>query len=143
MVGVDERVAETVVFIRELDGGGVKHNALLHAVPLGEGAGGDVADDDLEGDDGDLLDEGLPVGKLPHEVGGHALLLQQRHQVVGHPVVDDAFSGDSAPFFAVKGGGVVLVFDDQQFGVVGAKDHLGLAFVQLLQLLHSNTSMIN
>ena len=76
-------------------------------------------------------------------MGGHSLLLQQRHQVVGHPVVDDALSGDGPSFFAVKRGGVVLVFDDQQVRVVGAKDHLGLAFVQLLQLLHSDTSMMN
>ena len=37
---------------------------------LGKAPGGDVADDDLQGDDLDLLHHGLPVVQLLHEVGG-------------------------------------------------------------------------
>ena len=36
VVGVDEGIAQVVVLIGELDGGLVEHDALLHAIALGE-----------------------------------------------------------------------------------------------------------
>ena len=132
MVLVEQGIAQLVVFIGELDGGRVEYDALLHAVPLGEGAGGDVADDDLQGDDGDLLHQGLPVAELLHEVGGDALGLQTAHEVVGHAVVDGALTGDGALFQAVERGGVVLVGHDEQLGIVGAEHLFGLALIDLL-----------
>ena len=105
----------------------------LHAEALGEGAGGDVADDDLQGDDGDLFHGGLPVAELLHIVGGHALLLQAAHQVVGHAVVDGALAGDGALLEAVEGSGVILVGDDDHIGVAGGVNLLGLALIELLR----------
>ena len=105
---------------------------------LGEGAGGDVADDDLQGHNGNLFHDGLPLVDLLDVVGGNALLFQVGHQAVGHLVVDDALALDGAFFQAVEGGGVVLVLHDQLLGIRGGEDLFGLAFVQLLQLLHDS-----
>ena len=55
-----------------------------------------------------------------------------------HFVVDDSLAGDGALFQAVEGGGVVLIGDDDHVGVVGGKDLLGLALVQLLQFLKAH-----
>ena len=101
-------------------------------------AGGDVADNDLQRHDGDLLYGGLAVVELLHVVGGHALLLQAAHQVVGHAVVDGAFAGDGALFQAVEGGGVVLVGDDDNLRVAGGVDLLGLALIELLLFLKTH-----
>ena len=136
VVLVQQGVPQIVVFIGELDGGRVEDDALLHAVALGEGPGGDVADNDLQGDDGDFFDHGFPLAALLHEVGGDPGLFKPCHEAVGHLVVDNAFARDGAFFQAVEGGGVVLVVHDVQVRVVGFEDLLGLAFVELLQLLH-------
>ena len=138
MILVEERVAQLVVFIGEFNGGLLEHNAFLHAVVLGKGTGGDVADNDLQRHDGDLLYGGLAVVELLHVVGGHALLLQAAHQVVGHAVVDGALAGDGALFQAVEGGGVVLVGDDDNLRVAGGVDLLGLALIELLLFLKTH-----
>ena len=130
MGGVQKGVVQRVAFVGELDGGLVEDDALLHAVALGEGPGGDVADDDLQGNDGDLFHHGLPLAELPDEVGGDAGCLQLGHEAVGHLVVDDALAGDGALLGAVEGGGVVLVVHDDQSGVVGGVDLFGLALIE-------------
>ena len=103
---------------------------------LGEGTGGDIADDYFQRNDGNLLDDGFPLIDFFDEVGGYALLFQVGHQPVGHLVVDNALALDGALFQAVEGGGVVLVLDNQLFGIVGGEDLLGLALIQLVQLFH-------
>ena len=138
MITVQQGVTQLVVLIGELDGGLIEDNALLHAVVLGEGAGGDITDNDLQRDDGDLLDDGLALVDLLNKMGGNTLLLQVSHQAVGHLVVDDALAVDGALLQAVECGGVVLVGNDELLGVLGGEDLLGLAFVQLLQLLHDS-----
>ena len=67
-------------------------------------------------------------------MGGNPRLLQLSHEEVGHLVVDGPLAGDGALFQAVKGGGVVLVGDDDQVGVVRGEDLLGFALVELLCL---------
>ena len=69
-------------------------------------------------------------------MGGYAGLLQLLHQEVGHLVVDGTLAGDGALLQAVKGGGIVLIGDDDHVGVLGGIDLLGLALVQLLDFLH-------
>ena len=94
--------------------------------------GGDIADDDLQGHDGDLLHQGLPLGELLDKVGGDTGLFHLIHQTVGHLVVDNALARDGALFQAVQGGGVVLVVHNDQLGIVSGVNLLGLAFVNLL-----------
>src|SRR5699024_1915384 len=140
VVGVYERVAQRVVLVGKLDGGRVEDDALRHAVALGKAARGDVADDDLKRDDGDLLHQGLPVRELLYIVRRHAVLLQHAHEAVGQAVVYDALAQDGAALFAVEGGGVVLVGDDAQGGVVRGVDLFGLALVELFELFHVSSS---
>ena len=139
MVIVHQGVAQVVVLIGQLEGGLVKDDALLHAVPLGEGAGGDVAHDDFQGDDGHLLHQGLPVVELFDQMGGDALLLQPGHEQVAHLVVDDALARDGTLFQAVEGGSVVLIGDDQLLGVVSGVDLLGLALVEQFLFFHGSS----
>ena len=136
MIGIEQRIAQLVIFIGELNGGLLEHNAFLHAVVLGEGTGSDVADDDFQRNDGDLLHQRLPLGQLLDKVGGNALLFKISHQAVAHLVVDDALACDGALFQPVEGGGVVLVIHDQEFGIVGGENLFGLALIQLLQFFH-------
>ena len=136
MVAVDQGIAQLVILIRKLYGRRVKNDALLHAVALGEGTGGNVADDDLQGNDGDLLHQRLPFAQLLNEVGGYAGLLQLGHKAVAHLVVDDALARDGAFFQAVKGRGVVLVVDDKKCGIIGFEYFLCFALIELFQLLH-------
>ena len=127
---------QIVILIREFNGRLGKDDALLHAVPLGKGAGRDVADDDLQGHDADLAYHRLPVIQLLYEVGGHALLLQKLHQIIGHPVVDGALPGNGALFQAVQCGGVVLIGHDHIGGILCGKHLFGLALIELGCLLH-------
>ena len=136
MVAVEQGIAQLVILIRKLYGRRVKNDALLHAVALGEGAGGNVADDDLQGNDGDLLHQGFPLAQLLNEVGRHAGLLQLGHKAVAHLVVDDALARDGALFQAVKGRGIVLVIHNKEFGIVGFEYFLCFALIELFQLLH-------
>ena len=132
MVTVQQRIAQLVILIGELDGGLSENNAFLHAVPLGKGAGRNIADDNLQGNNGDLFHQGLPLAQLLDKVGGDTGCLHLGHQAVGHLVVDDALAHDGALFQTVQSGGVVLVVHNDQFRVVGSIDLLGLAFVNLL-----------
>ena len=136
VIAVQQGISQFVVLVGELDGGSVEYDALLHTVPLGEGPGREVADDNLQRHDGDLLHQGLPLTQLLNEVGGNAGLFDPPHQMVGHLVVDDALARNGALLQAVEGGGVVLVVHDVKFRVVGAEDLLGLSLIELFQLLH-------
>ena len=139
MIVVDHGIAQRIVLVAELQHRALELGSLRQPQALGKGTRGDVADDDLQRHDGNALDNGLAVGDLLDQVGGNAVLLQHLHQVVADLVVDDALGFDGALFQAVERGRIVLVVDDQQFGVVGFKDLLGLAFVELVQFfdLHS------
>ena len=129
MRAVDERVAQRVILIGKLQGGLVKDHPLLHPVALGEGAGGKVAHNDLQGNDGHPLDQGFPRAELPNQVGGDSDLLQTLHKQVGHLVVDDALAADGPFLQTVEGGSVVLVRDDELLRVLGFVDLFGLPFV--------------
>ena len=136
VVIVDHRVAQVVVFVAVFQHGAGHFGAFGQAQALGEGAGGHIADDDLQRHDAHLLHQGLPVGKLPDEVGGDAFCFQHLHQEVAHLVVDDALALDGAFFQAVKGGGIVFVVHDVALGVAGFVNLFGFAFIELFELFH-------
>ena len=140
MIGVHQGIMQIVVLVGELDRGLGEDDALLHAVAGGEVTGGDVADDDLQRDDGYLLDERVALAELFNKVGRDAGLLHLGHQAVGHLVVDDALADDGTLLCAVKGGGVVLVGNDDEVGIFGGVNLLGLAFVELFFLFHDDCS---
>ena len=132
---------EIVVLVGKLDGGLLEHDALLHAVAGGKVTGGNIADNDLQRHDGDLLHHGVPLGKLLDKVGGDPGLFHLRHQAVGHLVVDNALAHNGAFFQAVQRGSVILVGYDHQGGILRCINLLGLSFVQLLFLFHHAFSL--
>ena len=138
VIFVDQGIAQIVVLIGELNGRSVERDAFLHAVALGEGTGGNVPDNDFQRNDGNLLHEGLALAELLHEMGGDAFLFEPLHQQIAHPVVDDALALNGSFFQTVESGGVVLVVDDQQFGIIRAEYLFGLSFVKLLTLNHAS-----
>ena len=138
MVFVDQGIAQIVVFIGELNGRSVEGNAFLHAVALGEGTGGNVPDNDFQRHDGNFLNEGFTLAELLHEMGGDAFLLEPLHQQIAHPVVDNALALNGTLFQAVESGGVVLVVDNQQCGVIRAEYLFGLSFIKLFTLDHAS-----
>jgi len=142
MIGVQQGVAQSVIFIGELDGGVLENNALFHAIVLGKGTGGDIADNDLQRHDRNLLHQGLPGIQLLDEVGGNALLFQHLHEPVAHLVVDNTLTGNGALLQTVEGGGVVLVFYNQKLRVVGLEYFFCFSFVQLLQFFHNVTVLL-
>ena len=135
---------QVVVLVAELQDGGLELGTLGHAHAQGEVAGGDVADDDLQGHDLDLLYKGVAVVDLLHIMGGDALFLQLLHQGIGQLVVHDALVADGALLLAVTGGGIVLVVDHYDLGVAGSENLLGLAFVHLLFnfVIHRKTLLL-
>ena len=139
MIGIQQGIAQRVIFIGELDGGMLENNALFHAVVLGKGTGGDISDNDLQRHNGNLLHQSLAGIQLLDKVGGNALLFQHLHQAVAHLIVDNTLTGNGALFQAVECGGIVLVFHDQKLGIVGLEYFLCLSFVQLLQFFHNVT----
>lgn len=136
VVSVHERVAKLIVFVGELDGRLVEYDALFHAETLRKGTGGNVADDDLQRYNGDLLYQGLTLGELLNKVGRHALLLEQLEHVIAHYVVDNALAGDGTLLLTVECGCIVLVVNDYEICIVGSEYLLSLAFVQLFFLFH-------
>ena len=94
--------------------------------------GGNIADDDLQRNDLDLLHEGVAVVDFLDIMGGDALFFQLLHQSVGQLVVDDTLVADGALLLAVTGGGIVLIVDHDDLGIIGGENLLCLALVQLL-----------
>ena len=133
---IGQRIPKGVVFIGKLDGRRVEDRSFRHAVPLGEGAGGDVADDHLQRNDPDTFDQRLPLGQLFHEMGRDTCPFQPLHQTVAHPVVDDAFAADRPLLQTVECRCIVLIVHDQQLRVVCRVHLLGFAFIYQFFLLH-------
>ena len=59
MVIVDHGIAQLIVLIAELQNGFGHLGALGQSKALGEATSGDIADDHLQGNDGDLPDDGF------------------------------------------------------------------------------------
>ena len=132
MVLVNHRIAQCVVLVAVLQNGAVELGALRQTDAGCKRTCYDIADDNLQRYDGNLLDDGLALGDLLDKVGRDALACQHLHQMVGNTVVDDALAYDGALLHAVECGCVVLVVNDQQLRIIGAVNLLCLAFVKLL-----------
>ena len=136
-IGVDQRIAQLVVFIAELDGGLLERRSLRHSQSLGKASCGHIADDDLKRNDLHLLHGRFPVRKLLNIMSRNPFLLQKLVHTVAHLIVDDAFSNDGSLFLSVERCRVVLVIHDQHVGIIRLKYLLCLAFVELFQFFHS------
>ena len=137
MILIDQGIAQVVILIGEFDGRRVEDDAFLYAVALGEGAGGDVTDDHFQRNDGNFLNEGFPLAEFLYEMGRNAFLSEPLHQQIAHVVVDDTLALNGALFQTVESSRIVLVIDDQQFGIIRAEYLLGLSFIKLFTLDHA------
>ena len=142
-VVVDERITELVGFHAEFEDRLVERGAFLDTVPLGEGTGRRVAHDDLERVHVHFANELLGVGDALDEVGVDAARLEQVEDDGGDLVVEFALAFDLCLLGAVAGGCRVHVFDPENIGVIGCVQFLGLALVELVQLLHVLPSVVN
>ena len=129
---VDERIMQIIVLVAVLENGSLENLALGHTHAQAEMTGGNIADDNLQRNDLDLLHKGVAVVDFLDIMGGDALFFQLLHQSVGQLVVDDALVADGALLLAVTGGGIVLVVDHDDLGIIGGENLLCLALVQLL-----------
>ena len=136
MVRIEQRITESIVFIREFDDRLLENHALIHAVTLGERACGNITDDHLQRNDGHLFDQSFPLTQFPDKMGRNALLLDHLHQTVAHLIVDDTFARNGAFFQAVESCGIILVVNDIPLRIIGLIDLFCLAFIDLFQLLH-------
>ena len=80
VIFIQQRVSKFIIFIRKFNRGRIECDSLLHAVSLRERACGNIADNDLKGDDGNLFDKSLPLAELFHKVCGDPRVFQSPHQ---------------------------------------------------------------
>ena len=66
----------------------------------------------------------------------YACLFQPAHEKIAHTVIDNALARDTALFQTVERRGVILVADDEFFGIVRTIDTFSLSFVQKFFLFH-------
>ena len=132
----DHRVVELVRFVIKLDDRTGQQGAFGQIEPLGDGAGGDIAHDHLDGDDLNLADQLLAHVEATHEMVRNADLGQLDHQKLADPVVQHPFAGDDPGLFVVEGGGVVLEILDERAGLGSFVKDLRLALVKLASSGH-------
>ena len=125
----DQRVAERVVLVVELDDRARQLLALGDAEPLRERAGGVVAHHDLERDHLDHADQLLAHVQPADEVRRHADGVQPGHEVLGEAVVEHALALDRRLLLRVEGGRLVLEVLDQRVGLGSFVENLRLALV--------------
>src|SRR5579862_1999686 len=132
----DHRIAELVVLVIVLNDRAWQGRSFGDAEALRQGAGDDIADDDLDRNDLHLANELLAHVEAAHEMRRNADVGKLRHQELADAVVDDAFPGDGAALLRVESGGVVLEILDKRSGLGALEHHLGLAFIDLLASSH-------
>ena len=110
--------------------------ALLDAEALRQGAGGDVADHHLKGDDLDLADELLAHVEPANEMRRHADIVQILEDVFRNPVVEHAFAVDDFVLLGVEGGRVILEVLDERAGLRSLVEDLRLALVDATAAVH-------
>ena len=99
-------------------------------------AGGGVAQHDLQREHGDLPDQLGGVADAGHKVAFDAAFLQKIEDEGGNEIVQPTLAGEVFLLLAVTCGSGVLVFDPKHFRIVSCVQLLGLALVELFQLLH-------
>ena len=109
MIGIDQRIAQSIIFIREFQNGAFQLGAFLQSQTLCHGTGRLITDDNLQRNNLDLLDNGLSVTDFLYKIGLDTLTLQQLEHEIGHSVVDNTLTGDGTLFQAIESGSVILI----------------------------------
>src|SRR6478672_122385 len=137
------RIAERVVLVIIFDDRSRQLGAFLDPQALGEGAGGDVADHDLDRDDLDLANQLLAHVQATDEMGRDADRRERREDMLGDAVVDDALAADRAALLRVERGRIVLEILDKRARLRTLVEDLGLALIDLAAASHFGNSHSN
>ena len=132
----DERVAELVLLVAELDDRTRQRRAFLDAQLLGQRAGRHISADHFQGNDLDLADQLLAHVDSFQEVGRDADAVQLHHHEFADAVVEHALAIQYGTLFVVERGGVVLEVLDQGARLRPLVQDLRLALIDLAALGH-------
>ena len=138
VIVVDERIVQIIVLQEVLKHRLLERQSFLHAQTGAEVAGGHVAQHDLQREHVHLAYQLAGVVHSLDEMAVDAALLEQVEDDGGDEVVQAALAGEVFLLFTIASGGGVLVFDPQNLWIVGCVQLLGLALVELFQLLHDS-----
>ena len=137
MVVVDERVAELVLLVADVDDGVRRLRSLRDVEPLGHRTRDDVAHDNLQGEYRDAAAELVAVVELFDEMGRYTVLNQIFEYDSGYLVVKQPLRLYRRLLDVVVCRGVVLVMDNDKVGVVRQEHLFCLALVEHFALFHS------
>ena len=132
----DQGVAQFVGLVVEFDDGAGQFQSFFQSQAFAQGAGGDVAHDDFDGNDGEFANQLLAHVQGADEVGGDSEFVQAGEQEFGYAVVEHSLAFHGGAFAVVECGCVVLEVLDQGAWFGSFVEALGFAFVDLLAIFH-------
>ena len=130
------RVVERIILVIEFDDRARQLRAFLDPELLRQGAGGDIAHDDLERNNLDLTDQLLAHVEPADEMGRHPNIVEMLEYVLRDTIIEDPLALDNLVLFRIEGGRVVLEMLDQRSGLGSFVKDLGLAFVNATAAAH-------
>ena len=136
MIIIYHGIAERIILVAELEYGLFKGSTLRETKTLCERACGDIAHDDLKGNDLYGLDRSLTLIELFNEMGGNALCFEHLHELIGNDIVYRTLSCYGSLFFAVECGRIVLIGNDINILYIGRIYLFCLALIELSGLFH-------
>ncbi len=142
MVVVDERIAQFVLLVADVDDGVRRLRSLRNIEPLGHRTRNDVTHDHLQREDGHAPAELVAVVELFDEMRGDSVLDQILEDNGRYLVVEQALRLDRRFLDVVVCRSIVLVVDDDHIGVVRQEYLFCLALVEHFALFHSRIGMI-
>src|SRR3546814_12903259 len=92
----NQRIAQRVVLVIIFKDGAREDGAFLHAQPLAQRTGRDIADDDFKRNDLHLPDKLLAHVETADDVGGHADAAEQPENMPRNPGVGHALAGNKS-----------------------------------------------
>ena len=96
MVVVYHRITQLIIFVAELQHRRLQPGAFRQPQTLRQAACCLIAHDNLQRNNGYPFDGGLPFVEFFHIMGGNPLFFQQTEHIVGHLIVYNALSHNSA-----------------------------------------------
>ena len=133
---VDQRVAQLVLLVADVENDVRRLRALLDAEALGHRTGDDVAHDHLQRNDRHLAADLVAVVDRLDVVGLDAGLLELLENNRRNGIVQHALSLDRGLLDVVESRSRILVVDDDLIGIVGAENLFCLALVEHFELFH-------
>src|SRR5690606_11583086 len=134
----NHRVVQGVGLVVEFNDRPGQNGAFFKPKPLRQGAGGNVAHDDLQRNHFHFLDQLLTHVEAADKVGWNTHAVEMRENVLGDAVVKHTFAIDDFVLLLVKRGCVVLEELDEGARLGSFVKDLGLAFINATATVHDN-----